>query len=312
MSHNRRIDTIRSHLGASQIVTDAVCPSTTSAEVIQAGILQDQVAIITGSGQGIGAATAILFAKAGAHVVVTDLDANKANAVVDQIKNSGGVAFAIPGDVTDPKFPSHIISETIKKFGKLNILVNNAGYTWDGVIHKMTDKQWEAMYLVHCTAPFRLIREAAPYMRDASKQEMDQGKTPQNRVIINISSTSGLHGNFGQANYSTAKLGIIGLTKTVAKEWGAFGVRCNAVAFGYIDTRLTRAKEGGESIEVDGKKIALGIPQQNLTDKARFASTPLGRSGTAEEAAGGILVMASPFSAYITGHCLEVTGGAGI
>jgi len=274
-------------------------------------ILKDQVAIITGAGQGIGCAAALLFAKEGASVVVSDLDGAKAKSVVEDITKNGGKAIAVVGDVTDPAFPDRIVKETISAFGKLNIIVNNAGYTWDGMLHKITDKQWEAMLAVHNTAPFRLIRAAAPYMRDAAKEEMDKGGKAQPRCVINVSSTSGLHGNIGQANYSTAKLGIVGLTKTVAKEWGAFGIRCNAIAFGMIDTRLTRSKESGAFIEVEGKKVPLGIPSQNLKD-GREKFIPLQRAGTAEEAAGGILLLASPFANYITGHCLEVTGGAGI
>jgi 3-oxoacyl-[acyl-carrier protein] reductase len=173
----------------------------------------------------------------------------------------------------------------------------------------MTDKQWEAMLLIHNTAPFRLIRASTPYMRDAAKKEMESGKIPEPRCIINISSTSGLHGNIGQVNYATAKLGIVGLTKTVAKEWGSFGIRCNAVAFGFIDTRLTKPK-GDSFIEVDGKKIMLGIPKEQLSNK--YDNIPLKRSGTPEEAAAGILFMSCPMASYITGHCLEVTGGVGI
>jgi len=305
----KRLSVIQNHLTSS--VSRSFSTNSTSSKSYS-GILKDHVAIITGSGQGIGAATAALFAKEGAKVVVTDLDANKALKVVDDIKKEGGEAIAVPGDVTDPKFPSMIIKETIKNYGKINIIVNNAGYTWDAVLHKTTDQQWEAMFLVHCTAPFRLIREATPYMRDVAKQEMDEGKTPQNRCIINVSSTSGLHGNFGQANYATAKMGIVGLTKTLAKEWGLFNVRCNTIAFGYIDTRLTRSKESGDFIEVDGKKIQLGIPQSNASGANKHENIPLRRPGRVDEAAGGILMLASPFSSYITGHTLEVTGGLGI
>lgn len=195
------------------------------------------------------------------------------------------------------------------KWGKLHILVNNAGYTWDGVIHRMSDRQWEAMLAVHNTAPFRLIRAAAPHMRDAAKKEQEQKGRAKPRCIINISSTSGLHGNAGQANYATAKMGVIGLTKTVAKEWGQFNVRCNAVAFGTIETRLTGAKEKGEHILVDGKKVALGIPAAVQRD---FGHIPLRRAGSPEEAAGAVLMLASPHASFITGHCLEVTGGMGI
>jgi len=310
MDATRRIGQIVGHLNNTNEETGQICITCTDAQQkSREPILKDQVAIITGSGQGIGEATAYEFAKEGAKVVVTDLDSAKAKKVADEIIKRGGKAIAVHGDVTDAAFPEKLIKETISNFGKLNILVNNAGYTWDGILHKMSDKQWEAMLLVHNTAPFRLIRAAAPYMRDAAKNEIEQGKTAEPRCIINVSSTSGLHGNSGQANYSTAKMGVIGLTKTIAKEWGMFGIRCNAIAFGYIDTRLTQAKEGGAFIEVEGKQIPLGIPEQL---RKSTEGIPLRRVGTPSDAAGAMLMLVSPFSSYITGHCLEVTGGAGI
>ena len=274
------------------------------------GMLANQVAIITGAGRGIGAAAAHLFAQQGAKVVVSDLDSGPAEETAAAIRSAGGEAIAIIGSVTREGFPEELVRQTVATYGKLNILVNNAGYTWDGVVHKMTDAQWQAILEVHLTAPFKLIRAAAPHMRDAAKQEMDAGQTPEPRCIINVSSTSGLHGNAGQVNYAAAKMGLVGLTKTIAKEWGRFGVRCNTVAFGFIDTRLTRSKEEGHSIDVDGQQVALGIPEA-MREMAKIL-IPLGRHGTVEDAAGGILLMASPFAAYITGHTLEVTGGAGI
>jgi 3-oxoacyl-[acyl-carrier protein] reductase len=274
-------------------------------------MFQNQVAIVTGAGRGIGAAAARQFAHYGASVVVNDLNAEPAEEVVAEIKASGGEALAVAGSVTDMEFPDKLMKATMDAYGKINILVNNAGFTWDGMLHKMTDEQWQAIIDVHATAPFRMIRAAAPYMRDAAKAEMDARGEREPRCIVNVSSTSGLHGNIGQGNYATGKMGIVGLTKTVAKEWGYFGIRCNTVAFGFIDTRLTQAKEKGESIEVDGKEVALGIPEKLLRPE-RLALIPLGRPATPEEAAGGILLMASPMAAYITGHTLEVTGGAGI
>jgi 3-oxoacyl-[acyl-carrier protein] reductase len=270
--------------------------------------LYGQVAIITGSGQGIGACTAHLFAREGAKVVVTDLDAVKSDKVAADIVSQGHTAISAPGDVTDPNFPQKIIDLTIKSFGKINIIVNNAGYTWDGMLHKITDKQWNAIQEVHTTAPFRLIRAASPHMRELSKSEKEKGLPTEPRCIINVSSTSGLHGNIGQANYATAKLGIVGLTKTIAKEWGPFGIRCNAVAFGLIDTRLTREKKE-ESINIDGNKVLLGIPSSGKRD---YAAIPLQRPGSAEEAAAAVLFLASPLASYVNGHCLEVTGGTGI
>jgi 3-oxoacyl-[acyl-carrier protein] reductase len=214
------------------------------------------------------------------------------------------------GDVTESGFPERLMETAVSTYGKINILVNNAGYTWDGMLHKMNDKQWQAILDVHATAPFRMIRAVAPHMREPAKEELASGGLKEPRCIINVSSTSGLHGNIGQINYATGKMGIIGLTKTVAKEWGGFGIRCNAVALGFIDTRLTRPKEDEESIEVAGEEILLGIPEKLRRNAGVFI--PLGRPATPEEAAGGIVMLASPWAAYITGHTLEVTGGAGI
>jgi len=273
-------------------------------------MFDNQVVLITGAGRGIGAAAAKMFAEAGAQVVVNDLDPEPANSVVVEIKEAGGDAIAVAGDVTDPDFPDKLLRAAIDAYGKINVLVNNAGYTWDGMSHKMTDEQWQAILAVHVTAPFRLIRAAALYMREPAKAEKEAGGPMESRCIVNVSSTSGLHGNVGQANYATAKMGVIGLTKTIAKEWGAFGIRCNAVAFGFTDTRLTHSKKEGATIEIGGQEVALGIPDQ-MREMAPMR-IPLGRAATPEEAAGGILLMASPLASYITGHTLEVTGGAGI
>lgn len=274
-------------------------------------MLDNQVAIITGAARGIGAAAAKLFAQEGARVVVNDLDAVTLATVVDEIKANGGMALAVPGSVTDAAFPDQLMKATIDAFGKINILVNNAGYTWDAMLHKMTDEQWQAILDVHATAPFRMIRAVAPYMRDLAKAEIQEAGAPREpRCIVNISSTSGLHGNIGQANYAMGKLGIVGLTKTVAKEWGPFGIRCNAVAFGFVDTRLTQSKTQGASIQIGEQAVALGIPE--AVRETAATRSPLGRPATPAEAANGILLMASPLASYITGHTLEVTGGAGI
>jgi 3-oxoacyl-[acyl-carrier protein] reductase len=196
------------------------------------------------------------------------------------------------------------------------VLVNNAGFLWDGMLHKMTDAQWGAIIECHVTAPFRLLRSAAPHMRDAAKAEIEQHGQPGDRSIVNVSSTSGLHGNVGQANYAAAKAGIVGLTKTAAKEWGPLGIRTNAVAFGMIDTRMTNAFGEGDSVTVDGQELPQGLPAHVAAmwqrDDALRHLVPLARKGTAEEAAGGILFLASPLASYVTGHTLEVTGGMGI
>ncbi|HNT89214.1 MAG TPA: SDR family NAD(P)-dependent oxidoreductase, partial [Candidatus Hydrogenedentes bacterium] len=248
------------------------------------GLLNNQVAIITGAGRGIGAAAATLFAKEGAKVVVSDRDPEPAEAVVAEIKAAGGEATACNGDITNPAFPAQLVAKTIETFGKINILVNNAGYTWDGMSHKMSDEQFQAMLMIHNVAPFRLVRAAAPYMRDAAKQEQAEGKSPEPRCVVNVSSVAGLHGNAGQINYSAAKAGIVGMTKTLAKEWGPFGIRCNTVAFGFIDTRLTAAKETAESVKIGDQEVQLGVPS-HLRDMALMV-IPMARIGTPEEAAG--------------------------
>lgn len=275
-----------------------------------AGILQDQVAIITGSGRGIGAAAAKLFAEHGAKVVVSDLDADPANETAKAIKSASGEAIAVAGSVTDDAFPDALMNATIDAYGKLHILVNNAGFTWDGMAHKQTDEQWDAIVDVHGRAVFRLIRAATPHMREAAKAEIADKGAADPRCIVNVSSTSGLHGNAGQANYAFAKMGIVGLTKTIAKEWGQFNIRCNAVAFGTIETRMIASKEAGTTFKHGDKEIPMGIPEAMRGMLTMMV--PLGRTGSPEEAAGGVLMLASPFASYVTGHCLEVTGGFGI
>ncbi|KAI0803004.1 short-chain dehydrogenase/reductase SDR [Irpex lacteus] len=270
------------------------------------GLLNGEVAIITGAGQGIGRSAALLFAKEGAKVVVSDLDAAKAQSVVDEIKLAGGDAIAVAGDVGADDFPQKVIEATIKKYGKINHIVNNAGFTYDRMLHTTPDDAWDIIQKIHVRAPFRLIRAAAPYFRL-------KGENKENRSIINVSSTTGLHGNVGQANYAAAKSAVIGLTKTICKEWGAFGVRANTVAFGYVLTRLTAAKEAGASIEIDGKKVALGIPGGKAgASSGPTGAIPLGRGATPDEAAAAVLFLASPLASFVSGHTLEVTGGAGI
>lgn len=274
------------------------------------GLLDGKVAIITGSGRGIGAAAAKLFAEHGAQVVVSDLDPNPANEVAEEINKGGGKqAFVIAGDVTAEDFADKIISGTLEHFGGLDVIVNNAGYTWDAVAHKMTDKQWEAIIGVHLTAPFRIIRAAAPFIRDTAKKEEEASGRAKARKIINVSSVSGLYGNAGQANYAAAKMGVVGLTKTFAKEWGRFNVQSNAVAFGFIETRLTQSKEKKEVIEREGEAVSLGIPDQSRQMASMVI--PLGRPGTPLDAAGPILFLASPLSDYVSGIVLEVHGGRG-
>ena len=274
------------------------------------GMLDSKVAILTGSGRGIGAAAAGLFGAEGAAVVVSDLDAGPADETAAAIRKAGGRAIAVAGDVTSPEFPAQLIQATLDNFGGIDIIVNNAGYTWDGVIQNMTDKQWYAMLDVHTTAPFRILREASNFIREAAKKEQAANGRANPRKVINVSSVSGVYGNAGQVNYSTAKAGITGLTKTLAKEWGRYNMQVNCVCYGFIETRLTAAKESAERLQRDGEEITLGVPDQ-MRQMAPLL-IPLGRPGTPEEAAGPMLFLASPLSNYVSGIVLEVTGGRAI
>jgi 3-oxoacyl-[acyl-carrier protein] reductase len=270
-------------------------------------LLVGKSAIVTGSGRGIGRSIAKLFADHGASVVINDMDSEVAEATAREITDSGGQAVVCAGSVTDVEFPDRLVKTAAEAFGGIDILVNNAGYTWDGVIQNMTDEQWYAMIDVHLTAPFRIIRAATPYMRERAKQEIAEGRRVH-RKIINVSSTSGVAGNPGQVNYSAGKMGIVGVTKTMAKEWGRFNVNVNAVAYGFIETRLTQAKENQERMQVGDKQVELGIPEAMRQMAANFI--PLGRPGTPDEAAGPVLFLASPLSDYMAGALLLVTGGS--
>jgi 3-oxoacyl-[acyl-carrier protein] reductase len=274
------------------------------------GLLDGKVAILTGSGRGIGAATAKLFAEHGAATVVSDLDANPAEETAAAIQSAGGQALVVPGDVTDPAFPRQLIAATLERFGGLDILVNNAGYTWDAVIQNMTDRQWYAMLDVHLSAPFRILREASTYLREAARREQAASGRANPRKVINVSSVSGVYGNAGQVNYSAGKAGIVGVTLTLAKEWGRYNVQVNAVCYGFIETRLTAAREHAQTIQRDGEEISLGVPDA-MRQMAPML-IPLGRPGTPEEAAGPMLFLASSLSDYVSGHVLEVTGGRAI
>ena len=278
-------------------------------------MLKGKTAIVTGAGRGIGAAAARLLAGQGAQVLVNDLDRVPAEEIAAALVSAGGEAIAVPGSVVEPDFADMLVGTCVDHFGAPDVLVNNAGFLHDGMLHKMTDAQWSAIIDCHLTAPFRLIRAAAPHMREAARAEVELHGRPNDRSIVNVSSTSGLHGNIGQVNYAAAKAGIVGLTKTVAKEWGPLGIRSNAVAFGMIDTRMTNAVGEG-AVSVGGETVPQGLPAHVA---AMWASkenlqhvVPLARRGSTEEAAGGILFLASPLASYVTGHTLEITGGMGI
>ncbi|MDQ4049528.1 MAG: SDR family oxidoreductase [Actinomycetota bacterium] len=267
------------------------------------GALDGKAAIVTGSARGIGLATAELLAEQGAQVLINDLDGDVAEQASNEI---AGETASFAGDLTKDGVPDRLVETAVDAFGKLDIVVNNAGYTWDAPLHKMSDEQFQAMLDIHNVVPFRVLRAAAPHMREPAKKERDEG-TEVFRKIVNVSSTSGVMGNAGQANYASGKAGVVGLTKTLAKEWGQFKINVNAVAFGFVDTRLTAAKEDAGTFEKDGQEIRLGIPEQ-IRQMASMV-IPLGRPATPQEAAGGIFFLCSPWSNYVHGQVLNVTGG---
>jgi 3-oxoacyl-[acyl-carrier protein] reductase len=269
--------------------------------------LQNKVAIVSGSGRGIGREIALKLAREGARVVVNDLDAAPAEQTAADIRAAGGQAVACAGSVTDPGFAERFVATAIDTHGGLDIIVNNAGYTWDNVVQKMTDEQWEAMLAVHLTAPFRILRAASGFIREAAKREAEAG-TPVHRKVVNISSTSGVYGNAGQANYAAAKAGINGLTRAMAKEWGRYKVNVNSVAFGLIMTRLTEASADADAkIDIAGRQIKVGVNPQIL--KNAEAAIPLGRGGRPEEAAGAVYLFCIPESDYVSGQVLVCGGG---
>lgn len=272
------------------------------------GQLDGRVAIVTGSGRGIGREVALRLARDGANIVVNDLDDEPAGETIKRIEAMGRKAVACNGDVTAKDFGERIVDTAVRQLGGLHVIVNNAGYTWDNVIQKMTDEQWYAILDVHMTAPFRILRAFAPYLRTAQEDEAKRGERVV-RKVVNVSSTSGTNGNAGQINYSAAKAAIVGMTKTMAKEWGRYHVTVNAVAFGYIQTRLTQPLAEGEagSIEVQGRKVRVGVQGSRIA--ALNQMIPLGRGGTPEEAAGAIYLFCSPDSDYVSGQTLVVTGG---
>ncbi|HEX8958308.1 MAG TPA: SDR family oxidoreductase, partial [Solirubrobacterales bacterium] len=237
-------------------------------------------------------------------VLINDLDADIAEQAAQEIDGETAVHA---GDLTQPEATDKLVAAAMDAFGAVDIVVNNAGYTWDGVVHRMTDEQFQAMLDIHTIVPFRMTRALAPHWREAAKAERNDGREVF-RKLINVSSISGTMGNAGQANYSSAKSAVVGLTKTLAKEWGQFKINVNAVAFGFVETRLTAAKEaGGEMTSPTGEKIELGIPEQMRQMAA--AIIPLGRPARPDEAAAPVLFLASPLANYVHGQVLNITGG---
>jgi len=270
--------------------------------------LEGKVALVTGSGRGIGRSLALKLAANGARVVVNDLDAEPAHAVVEEIRGKGGEAVACAGSVTAPDFADRFIKAAVDNYKAIDIIVNNAGYTWDSVIHKMTDEQWYAILDCHLTAPFRILRAAYPVISAAAKADAAAG-VEVFRKVVNISSVAA-GGNAGQVNYSSAKAGIIGLTKTMAKEWGRLKVNVNCVAFGLINTRLTEVTaDGNATVNIEGRNIKVGV-NPDLMAMAK-ATIPLGRAGTPDDGAGAVYMLCTPESDYVSGQVVICGGGFG-
>jgi 3-oxoacyl-[acyl-carrier protein] reductase len=268
--------------------------------------LQGRTALVTGAGRGIGRAIAKRLATAGAHVMVNDLDEAMLRESEAEIAHPQRVRH-VQGDLTDPATPAAVVQATLDAFGAIDIIVNNAGYSWDNVIQKTTDEQFQAMLDIHLVTPFRLLRAASTFIREAAKKEMAAGQRVM-RKVVNITSIAGTDGNPGQAGYSSGKAGVIGLTKTLAKEWGRYNVNVNAVGFGLIQTRLVQDLNAPDaSMEMHGHQIRLGV-QPTLLESVKSAC-PLGRLGTPEEAAGAVLFFCSPLSDYVTGEVLICGGG---
>ena len=271
------------------------------------GKLDGRVALVSGSGRGIGREIARKLASEGARVVVNDLDADPANETAEAIRKAGGKAAICVGSVTEDGFAERFVQTAVDSFGGLDIIINNAGYTWDNVVQKMTDEQWYAIIDVHLTAPFRILRAAQPVIAAAAKEEAAQGREVF-RKVVNISSIAGTGGNAGQVNYSAAKAGILGLTRTLAKEWGRYKVNVNAVAFGPIRTRLTEGSaKGNSTIKIGDKDIRVGVNPELLQQMEKMI--PLGRFGMPEEAAGAVYLFCLPEANFISGQYIICGGG---
>ena len=268
--------------------------------------LEGRVAIVTGGGRGIGRSVCLKLASEGASVVVNDLDLGPAEAVVEEITQAGGKAIAFAGSVTENGFAERFVKVALDTFDDLHIVVNNAGYTFDSMIHKMSDVQMDAMYDIHVKAPFRILRAASHYFRTVTREEAANGNIVV-RKVVNVSSAVGLRGNAGQANYAAMKAGVVGLTKALSKEWGRMNINVNSVAFGYVETRLTEPTEEKKTLNVDGNEVPVGVPKAAVQGMKMLI--PMGRAGTTEEAANGIYLFCTPESDYISGQVVTVGGG---
>ena len=266
-----------------------------------------KVALVSGSGRGIGQAIALKLAEEGARVVINDLDETQVEETLSKVKGLGAQGASCVGDVTQTGFGEQFVKAAMDQFGGLDIIINNAGYPWDSVIQKMSDEQFQAMLDVHTVAPFRILRAASGPIREMAKQEKSEGKAVY-RKVVNISSIAGLYGNAGQMAYAAGKSSMVGMTRTLAKEWGRYNVNVNCVAFGLIETRMTQALDGEAVTANIGKnEIKMGIRPEMI--QAMNQMIPLGRGGTPEEAAGAVYLLCTPESNYISGQVLLASGG---
>jgi 3-oxoacyl-[acyl-carrier protein] reductase len=269
--------------------------------------LSGKTALVTGSARGIGRAIAGKLAAAGAQVMLNDIDEKVLAEAVKEFEGAGYKVSSFSGDLTKPETPDNLVQATLQKLGGLDIIVNNAGYSWDGVIQKTTDEQFQAMLTIHLVVPFRILRAAANHFRETAKAEIAEGKTVM-RKVVNITSISGVDGNAGQSGYGAGKAGVVGLTKVLSKEWGRFNVNVNAVGFGLINTRMVQPLGGADaSLSVGGHDIKIGV-QPEMIELAR-QSCALKRIGSPDEAAGAVFFMCSPLSDYVTGEVLIAGGG---
>src|SRR6266581_3227095 len=219
--------------------------------------LEGKTALVTGAGRGIGRAIAKRLVGAGARVMINDLDESMLLESKAELAKPGRVSH-ITGDLTDPAIPELIVQATLAEFDSIDIIVNNAGYSWDNVIQKTTDEQFQAMLEIHLVTPFRLLRAASTYIRENAKKEIANGQRVM-RKVVNITSIAGTDGNPGQAGYASGKAGAIGLTKTLAKEWGRYNVNVNAVGFGLIETRLVQPMTDDAKLQMHGHDIRVGV-----------------------------------------------------